>query len=384
MWRRKRPPPGGPIARRRRKLELELEEHEPPPVDLISTLPDELLGEIICLLPITDAARTQILASRWRRLWRSAPLNLDCCHLFSVKGEDRSYICPSLVLSAHPGPGRRFCLTTNSSMTTPTIDHWFRSAALDNLQELEFAGRGLTCPVPASIFRFAHTLRVANIRHCTLQAAAVQRLRFPQLKQLGLECVHVSEPSLHRLIAGCPALEFLLILRSSGFHSLRINSLSLRKLCIRTSGSTQPQFGELIIENAPRLGSLIHLHKIWRIGDLSVYTALKVDALDFLADLQGFRQIVVLETYLGTWPHVNFAEFFVLNARVLELMTFHIEASIYSDEFLAKQHRRLQIDNRASRDARFRFTTANCQHAVSGTKHLRDFDLNDDLFTCRC
>uniref|UniRef100_A0A8R7UKC6 FBD domain-containing protein n=1 Tax=Triticum urartu TaxID=4572 RepID=A0A8R7UKC6_TRIUA len=95
-------------------------------------------------------------------------------------------------------------------------------------------------------------------------------------------------------------------------------------------------------------------------------------------------KIVVLETYLGTWPHVNFAEFFVLNARVLELMTFHIEAGVYSDEFLAEQHRRLQIDNRAARDARFRSTTASCQHAVSGTKHLRDFDLNGDLFTCRC
>ncbi|XBI85213.1 hypothetical protein VPH35_093394 [Triticum aestivum] len=288
MRRRKLPPPGGPIERRRRKLELE--EHEPPPVDLISTLPDELLGEIISLLQIKDAARTQILASRWRRLWRSTPLNLDCCHLFSIKDEDMSYLCPSLVLSAHPGPGRRFCLTTNSSMTTPTLDHWLRSAALDNLQELEFARHGFTSPVPASISHFAHSLRVANIRHCTLQDAAVQGLHFPQLKQLGLECVHVSESSVHRLIAGCPALEFLLILSSSGFHSLRINSLSLRKLCIRTSGSTQPQFGELIIENAPRLESLIHLYKIWRIGDLSVYTAPKVDALDFLADLKGFRQ----------------------------------------------------------------------------------------------
>ncbi|XP_073355528.1 uncharacterized protein [Aegilops tauschii subsp. strangulata] len=293
-------------------------------------------------------------------------------------------------------------------MTTPTVDHWLRSAALDNLQELEFAGRGFTCP--ASIFRFERTLRVANIRHCMLPDAAVQGLHFPQLKQLGLECVHVSESSLHRLIAGCPALEFLLILSSSGFHSLRINSLSLRKICIRTSGSTQPQFGELIIENAPRLESLIHLYKIWSIGDLSVYTAPKVDALDFLTDLQGFRQsgvssetnwwrrkhkdfirchdirlkIVVLETYQGTLSHVNFATFFLLNARMLELMTFHIEASVYSDEFLVEQRKRLQLDNRASRGARFRFTIASCQHAVWSTKHLGEFDLNDDPFTCRC
>ena len=95
-------------------------------------------------------------------------------------------------------------------------------------------------------------------------------------------------------------------------------------------------------------------------------------------------KIVVLETYQGTLSHVNFATFFLLNARMLELMTFHIEASVYSDEFLVEQRKRLQLDNRASRGARIRFTTASCQHAVWSTKHLGEFDLNDDPFTCRC
>jgi hypothetical protein len=93
---------------------------------------------------------------------------------------------------------------------------------------------------------------------------------------------------------------------------------------------------------------------------------------------------VVLEPYLGNMPHVNFAKFFVLNARVLESMTFHIEARFNNGKFLERQHHKLELEKKASRDARFHFTTAaSCQHAAWNTKELRDLGLNDP-FICRC
>jgi hypothetical protein len=71
----------------------------------------------------------------------------------------------------------------------------------------------------------------------------------------------VSETSLHSIIAGCPALECLLIQGSSGFRCIRINSLTLRSFGVSVGShpTDELQFEELIIEDAPCLERLLRL-----------------------------------------------------------------------------------------------------------------------------
>ena len=62
----------------------------------------------------------------------------------------------------------------------------------------------------------------------------------------------------------------------------------------------------------------------------------------------------VVNNYRGMQPDVNFAKFFVLNAKVLKVMKFGV-CGTYNEKWMANQQRRLQLDKRASRDARFDF-----------------------------
>ncbi|CAL4957428.1 unnamed protein product [Urochloa decumbens] len=174
--------------------------------DLISLLPDEILGSIISLLTNKEGARTQILSSRWRPLWRSAPLNLDASGLCGMKEA-----VVSRILAEHQGIVRRFRVWPfNLDADSATLDSWLRSPVLDNLQELGFSFYPFVWPgplMPHSALRFSSTLRIAKFSGCQFPDDAGHQLHLPNLQQLELGSVIISEDSLHTLLAGCPALD---------------------------------------------------------------------------------------------------------------------------------------------------------------------------------
>ncbi|XP_047050578.1 putative F-box/FBD/LRR-repeat protein At1g66290 [Lolium rigidum] len=314
-------------------------------VDHISALPDAILGEIITLLPTKDGARTRILASRWRHLWRSAPLNLQGRSLINHPDKRGKFAgVVSRILSSHQGPGRRFCIPDGHGRSiygaATTMDAWLRSPALDNLQELD-VWYDRCHQVPASTFRFSATLRVLAIGGCDLsKSSTVQGLGFPVLKQLGIECVIISESSIHSLIASCPVLECLSITYTYGFSCLRINSHSIKKIHIYGCGTDEPEqtdpieLKELIIESAPCLEIL---QDICNDGlHASIVSAPKLETLGILNEHKR--------------DGVDYSTRLVFGSTV-------IQVGSTSEEFIAEQKKKLQFDNRASRVAQFRFTT---------------------------
>jgi hypothetical protein len=109
-----------------------------------------------------DGACTQILASRWRHLWRSSPLNLDLYCNHSLHNHLQLADIVSGILSSHLAPARRLCVRSIplGAQTGATLDDWLSSPTLDNLEELHlYEWQKLP---PAQIFRSSSTLRILN------------------------------------------------------------------------------------------------------------------------------------------------------------------------------------------------------------------------------
>ncbi|XP_051202532.1 putative FBD-associated F-box protein At1g78730 isoform X5 [Lolium perenne] len=335
-------------------------------LDLISALPDDVLGSIISRLPTEDGARTQVISRRWLPLWRSAPLNLVVDFSGSVS---KLIAFVSKILSEHLGPARRLSLNLGMPYRADVplcgrehkVEDWLRSQALNNLQELNLTD---IRDMPLSVFRFAPTLCVARLIHCDLpKSISTLRLNFPCLKQLTLHGIYIMQDALHNLLSGCTALESLELTSIFGIGAICISSQTLRSLAF--SPDVLSSILQLVIKDAPSLERLLPLYPQWApviqvihapklesqpTNDMN--NAREYDPLDPIECLELHLKKVVLMNYNGSKrPSVEFAKFFVLNSKLLKEMEIEV-LNKRNDKWMANQRKQLCVDNRASQDAR--------------------------------
>ncbi|KQJ81785.2 hypothetical protein BRADI_5g03075v3 [Brachypodium distachyon] len=184
--------PEVPVAKKARKLEE---------IDLISSLPVEILNTIISHLSIGDGVRTTALSRRWRHLWR---ISRSTTFPISTDGK---------ILSEHKGPARRLSLRVfKSAILTP--DRWLRFGNCSFFED-----------------------------------DTTPSFNFPCLEKLTMELLSVRGDTLQGLLAGCPVLDTLLL----DFEYLLTNSGTLRRIVIRGCRHCS----QLVIENAPSLERLV-------------------------------------------------------------------------------------------------------------------------------
>lgn len=210
--------------------------------DRISSLPDELLINILSVLPTKYAVVTSVLSKRWRSLYTEVKvLDLDDSLLYDDhEGIDHARnpvifrgsidkmlshyeLSESDLVRFRLKCGSRLCYLSN-------LNSWLHVVLSHGIKELDISiHTSGDVKLPSSIFNCKTLWFVKLKTRCVLDL--FESVLLPSLKILHLRKVHFADgESVKRLILGCPLLEEFVVKRSSWSN---IKVLSISAPCLR-------------------------------------------------------------------------------------------------------------------------------------------------------
>ncbi|ESQ37539.1 hypothetical protein EUTSA_v10002518mg [Eutrema salsugineum] len=204
--------------------------------DRISLLPDPLLCQILSNLPTKDAVKTSLLSSKWRYIWLSiSELELDD-EEFANSDSFVSFVDRFIDFSVEsPIEKLKLKLTSKREKCSPfAINSWVDAAVKRNIQHLEidYAKRYLGFELLSTDIFICQTLVCLRLRFVALND--FERVSLPRLKTMHLEEVRfVNHLALETLVASCPVLEDLSVIRSQDdVKVLRVCSQTINRLIL--------------------------------------------------------------------------------------------------------------------------------------------------------
>ncbi|TVU36517.1 hypothetical protein EJB05_18454, partial [Eragrostis curvula] len=236
---------------------------DPSGDDRISALPFALLCNIVSRLPAKDAARTTVLSSRWRPIWRCTPLAFADAHLLDDSREPTRADTPALVdtishiLAAHPGPFRTAHLVCGyMDAYQQQLARWIQALAGKKIEELVLVNQPwpLDVPLPAALFGVSSLTRLyLGIWKLSTTPILSRCAAFPHLRELVLCSVDMGSRDMDFLLAASPILETLAILGSRS-HMMVLRLLGQHLRCVQICMSYMEG---IVLVDTPKLERLV-------------------------------------------------------------------------------------------------------------------------------
>ncbi|TVU05615.1 hypothetical protein EJB05_48784, partial [Eragrostis curvula] len=195
--------------RRKPRLEAEEEDEAPPPRDMLSSLPLEVLDNILSRLHIYAVVRTAVLSRAWRRRWESLP-TVDLTRSGGIVADE-----VDALLLRRSAPIRNFRLVAYDSWYIDALHDWILYLSRNGVENLFLRSRLFDVRIHSSLFSCRQLVSL-NLTSCRLPPAPQGFAGFPSLKILMLEDCAMSEHGgreLASLIGTSPLIEVLKLVR---------------------------------------------------------------------------------------------------------------------------------------------------------------------------
>ncbi|KAL5704928.1 hypothetical protein ACHQM5_023286 [Ranunculus cassubicifolius] len=222
-------------------------------LDRISTLPKEVLDEILTRMPIRDAVKTSQLGKGWKNRWMSIPSLLFDKKASQGTNDDNLAKFINNVLLLHGGAISKFECKDILQCGSSEIDKWILFLSLKN--ELQYMNivfkRKNPYKLPACLFA-CQTLKKLVLGGCILKLP-FQCLQLNYLTHLSLGKMYLTNATVETLILKCPLLQYLRVLHCDPLTRLKIQAVNLISCTLYGS------FDSISFQNTPKL----ELLKIW-------------------------------------------------------------------------------------------------------------------------
>ncbi|KAI7742919.1 hypothetical protein M8C21_008724, partial [Ambrosia artemisiifolia] len=339
-------------------------------MDKISKLPPGIIENILCLLPIQEAARTSILSKEWRYHWINIPQLAFIEDKFEAstdetepsvleqtfdrpsKRKDMAKRCKLFyaiyqVFLVHQGPICDFTLSMRVDGSCVEIDHIILHLSKKisvKMLKLDFIGR---YKLPSSFFSL-HQLTDLYLNDCALDPPP-SFSGFGNLTTLYLQEICISDKALLRLLSSCPSLKRLTI-NSDGSTITGTGAFTIVDLfeCLPVIEYLSIWFYIVMFFDPDRLPkklptTLVHLKyfqqecsKMDRISKLPIGVIETI--LCLLPIQEAARTSILSREWRHHWtkiPKLAFDEY------TFEVSTYAAELSVLERTFVRRSHRKV-------------------------------------------